>query len=101
MSKEYPCVHYYEDGKCKFFSDESVTSYCVKGPCEEETPSIADEIRAMSDEELAEFLANGTTGVYCLIGPCPEDANCSRCALKWIKQPADHFREVTKMMEVR
>ena len=63
-----------------------------------EVKTNADRIRAMSDEELAEFLASDTTCAYCLIGPCPEDADCSRCALNWIKQPADHFRDATKMM---
>lgn len=57
MSKEYPCIHYYDDGKCKYFSDDEVTSYCVKGPCGAQVLSNADRIRTMTDEELAEMLS--------------------------------------------
>lgn len=53
MSIEYPCVHW-NDGKCKKFSDDKVKSWCVESPCEDQMPSNADCIRAMSDEELAE-----------------------------------------------
>jgi len=53
MSKLYPCVYCTEDGHCKKFSDDEVTSWCVQGPCEEEKPSNGDRIRAMTDEELA------------------------------------------------
>lgn len=56
MSRIYPCVYCTEDGYCKKYSDEEVTSWCVQGPCEYEKPSNADCIRAMSDEELAEQL---------------------------------------------
>ena len=52
MSKDYPCV-YWNDGKCKKFSDDKVTSWCVWSPCASQTPSNADRIRSMSDEELA------------------------------------------------
>ena len=55
MSIEYPCVHYVKK-KCEKFSDEEVTSYCVESPCGYQELSNADRIRAMSDEELAEFL---------------------------------------------
>lgn len=51
MSKEYPCI-YYENKMCKKFSDDAGTSYCVQGPCPYETPSNADHIRSMTDEEL-------------------------------------------------
>ena len=57
MSKEYPCV-YHKDGLCERFAEPGYVSYCVFGPCTEETPSNADRIRAMSDEELAAFLLN-------------------------------------------
>lgn len=57
MSMEYPCVYFEKDGKCRKFSDDTVISYCVMGPCSEQKLSNADRIRAMTDEELAEFLA--------------------------------------------
>ena len=58
MSMEYPCIYFEKDGKCWEFSDENTTSYCVMGPCPEQTPSNADRIRAMSDEELAKWMNN-------------------------------------------
>ena len=45
----------------------------------------ADRIRAMSDEELAEFLS-------CCGCPCPArdcHASCKDCILDWLKQPAE------------
>ena len=45
----------------------------------------ADRIRAMSDEELAEFVSNRG---------CPDHArnctdSCKDCTTKWLKQPAE------------
>ena len=54
MSRLYPCVYCTEDGYCKKYSDEEVTSWCVQSPCKDEKPSNADRIRAMTDEELAD-----------------------------------------------
>ena len=87
MSIEYPCV-YWSDGMCKKFSDDKVTSLCVEGPCTDQTPSNADKIRAMSDEELVELLD------YEL--GCPATGNCEKmnrdckaCWLDWLKQSAE------------
>ena len=93
MSIEYPCV-YWNDGMCKKFSDDKVTSWCVDGPCGDQMPSNADKIRAMSDEELAEFL--------CDFRGCDTDENtCIGCkgeqycraghagTTEWLKQPAE------------
>lgn len=54
MSRLYPCVYCTEDGYCKKYSDEEVTSWCVQSPCKDEKPSNADRIRSMTDEELAD-----------------------------------------------
>ena len=64
MSTNYPCV-YWSDGMCKKFSDDKVTSYCVEGPCSEQMPSKADKIRAMSDEELKEFICSNSQCKFC------------------------------------
>ena len=58
MSKLYPCVYCTEDGYCKKYSDDEVTSWCVQSPCKDEKPSNADRIRSMTDEELAEWLCD-------------------------------------------
>ena len=57
MSRLYPCAYCTEDGYCKKYSDEEVTSWCVQGPCKDERPARADKIRAMTDEEMASFLS--------------------------------------------
>ncbi len=89
MSKKCSCV-YYDNGKCKKFSDNEVTSWCIEGPCKDETPSNADKIRAMSDDELMNWL-----GVYMDCCLCPVSVNCTRgksceaLLYEWLKQPAE------------
>ena len=79
MSKDYPCI-YWNDGKCKKFSDDKVTSWCVWSPCASQTPSNADRIRQMSDEELAMCLFEiGYDGGW----GAPEGT------LEWLQQPAE------------
>ena len=102
MSKEYPCIHYYDDGKCKYFSDDKVTSYCVKGPCGAQVLSNADRIRTMSDDELAEILALLTKHDLCLnpsatsCDDCLLFSFCSGCTegdeLYWLQQPAEEVQ---------
>lgn len=85
MSREYPCV-YYDNQKCKKFEEPGYTSWCVMGPCSHETPSNADRVRAMSDEELAEYIAgiiddaNSGSVIY---------SNRTEEWLEWLKQPAE------------
>lgn len=85
MSKEYPCVHWNE-GKCKKFSDDKVTSWCVESPCEDQTPSNADLIRAMTDEELAKGIENAQSGIEI---KNPKNIDYFDCILEWLKQPAE------------
>ena len=95
MSREYPCIYFEKDGKCRKFSDDNTWSYCVMGPCQEQTLSNADRIRAMSDEELAEFIPNWSYTNAC---KCEEqsyaDCNlkCEECVLDWLQQPAEEDR---------
>ena len=99
MSKDYPCI-YWNDGKCKKFSDDKVTSWCVWSPCASQTPSNADRIRNMSDEELAMHLHD--IGWDCHL--CAEhgrldnepllrgekcDEKCVGHCLEWLQQPAE------------
>lgn len=51
----YPCI-YNEEGECKLYSTVYEHSWCVEGPCDDQTLSNGDRIRSMTDEELAEFL---------------------------------------------
>ena len=88
MSRPYPCVYCTEDGYCKKYSDERVISWCVQGPCKDEKPSNADRIRAMTDEELAEYMS-----IYCCSHKthdprCQQFKDCGLCWLDWLKQEA-------------
>ena len=47
----------------------------------------ADRIRAMSDEELADVVANGV-GCVRKAPHCMDD-DCTPCIFKWLKQPAE------------
>ena len=90
MSKAYPCVYCTDDQKCTRWSDVAL-NFCVLGPCKYQSPSHADRIRAMSDEELA--------ADYAWFGVCPpglyeEDCQnpgeCRDCWMEWLKKEADN-----------
>ena len=48
----------------------------------------ADRIRSMTDEELAEFLADASAD-YCHVGLCEDGETCRICCLKWLQMPAE------------
>ena len=90
MSSEYPCIYFEKDWKCRKFSDDTVISYCVMGPCSEQKLSNADRIRAMTDEELAEFLAEEqfriANTVFQTVGYGLEKQAIYARRLDWIQQ---------------
>ena len=95
MSVEYPCIYFEEDGKCRKFSDDTVLSYCVMGPCPEQKLSNGDRVRAKSDEELAAWMATiqkiSITRFLKMIG-YTEDLDSTIVEpeyLKWLQQPAE------------
>ena len=71
-----PC---YDDGKCHY-----------KGECGHKAPlTNADRIRAMSDEELVEFIKNiKVRAVFCKAVK-DNDAFEELCSAEWLKQPVD------------
>lgn len=93
MSKLYPCVYCTEDGYCKKYSDDEVTSWCVQSQCKDEKTSNADRIRSMTDEELDKFLGEVQWDVANYCGsvtqkqeyPVPEQRGAW---LDWLKQEA-------------
>lgn len=62
---------------------------CNHKDCPYRTEPItnADRIRAMSDEELADVVANGV-GCVRKAPHCMDD-DCTPCILKWLQQPAE------------
>ena len=103
MSLEYPCVYFRTGGLCSFGGDLSDANICVFGPCEHETPSRADHVRRMSDEELAREVNRLMEGElvlpYCReLSACDDDLErdqliplerCEACVLHWLQQPAE------------
>ena len=86
MSSEYPCIYFEKDGKCRKFSDDTVISYCVMGPCSEQKLSNADRIRSMSDEELLDFMKKSVANAYmCKI----MRTEPMFLTLDWLQQPAE------------
>ena len=47
----------------------------------------AQKIRAMSDDELAEFLE--ANAEYCHVGLCKDGETCRICCLNWLQMPAE------------
>ena len=87
------CVYRTDDGICKKFSVDGVTSYCVDGPCPDEVLTNADRIRSMSDEELADAMSKEVMFTLCdavCEGKCREtkEDGCKRRILEWLQQPA-------------
>ena len=91
MSLEYPCVHF-DNQKCKKFSEPGYTDWCVMGPCSHETPSQADLIRRMTDEEVGTLIHAISLGYkpwcdYHCENEC--DDGCDKCVAKWLQEPAE------------
>ena len=71
-----PC---YDDGKCHY-----------NGVCSHQTPSTnADRIRAMSDEELAEFIKKIKVRAAFCKAVKNNDAFKELCSEEWLQQPAE------------
>ena len=71
-----PC---YDDGKCHY-----------KGECGHKAPlTNADRIRAMSDEELVEFIKNIKVRAVLCKAVKDNDAFEELCSAEWLKQPAE------------
>ena len=81
MSVEFPCA-YYTEGRCtRYPVRNNEVSYCGGNEgCSGRVPSNSDRIRAMTDEELAEFMRSVCDTWYI-------DANQNW--LSWLKSPAE------------
>ena len=91
------CVYRTEDNKCEFYSDygKGIVSYCDFDDCEDKKPSNADRIRAMTDEELAEFMNCGACPPGKDVSELCHDEDggsvpdmCNICWLCWLKEEA-------------
>ena len=86
MSLEYPCVYYKPGGLCEKYSTDGITSYCVQGPCPDQSLSNSDRIRAKSDEELLDSMKKSVANAYmCKI----MRTEPMFLTLEWLQQPAE------------
>jgi hypothetical protein len=82
------CERCTENGNCAWQNhDETI---CREKPAFPITNY--DRIRAMSDEELAEFIGKVTAGGYGICAPghydCSGKESCAPCWLDWLRQEA-------------
>lgn len=78
--------------RCKHFMDKTAISQTLAKPA-----TRADQLRAMTDEELAAALYDNANCVWCgNLAECGEkmdandpieDAKCLACLLAWLQQP--------------
>ena len=79
---EMPC----SKTNCRYFADCLATYEEYSG----KPMTNADRIRAMSDEELAEFLSDDERACPPKWHNCRKHINeCGGCWLEWLKQPAE------------
>ena len=96
------CKYRSDDGMCALFSEEQVVSFCVDAPCSYEVAppmTNADRIRAMSDEELAEWLSPIADCVRCYtwgkdnpfdMRPCyTGEKRCKQLWLDWLQEVSE------------
>lgn len=86
------CKYRTDGGRCLKFTDDGCISFCVDGPCpdaEYKKPNNADRIRAMSDEELAEWIEYNINCSDCRLATMCDVNNGKTCFdwwLDWLKQ---------------
>lgn len=81
------CVYRTADNQCQKYSDpvRNTMSWCVGDEtCEGRTPSNADRIRAMTDEELAEYLSSICYELWKMFVDDPK-----KTWLDWLKSQVD------------
>ena len=74
-----------------YLLDNGVTIATDNNVGDKLSPTNADRIRAMSDEELAKVLIHGCQGSKCEDQPQNEygSVNCFDCRMKWLQQPVE------------
>ena len=78
------CKYISNDGICLLHSEPLYKEPCHEGPCHDYTAMTnADRVRAMTDEELAEFCIKYTFN--CPSVDCPDD-DCKGCWFEWLRQ---------------
>lgn len=79
---------------CSKCADKSCTGYDSRiTECEDFTPETkADQIRNMSDEELAEIIKRiryRDIPIWCDMNRCAQMNDCHECRLAWLRKAAE------------
>ena len=85
------CIYRTKDGECELWSEGGkYHAFCDPDchDCIDKRPSNADKIRAMSDEELADYFGELTCFPGASREICRGVSNCYWCWLKWLEQEA-------------
>lgn len=86
------CIYRTKDGECDLYEEGGkYKAFCDMDGCEGRKMTNADRFRAMTDEELAEWMANKVDCQYCSVRSewCTEsEASCRTNWLDWLKQEA-------------
>lgn len=85
------CIYRTKDGECDLYAENGkYKAWCEMDGCDGRKMSNADRIRAMTDEELAEFIAEVRNAITCVISDedsCRNpDEPCQKCWLRWLNQ---------------
>lgn len=79
------CIYRTKDGECDLYSEGGkFKAYCDMEHCDNIAPTNADRIRAMTDEELAEFIKDMEVQWYDLHGTFGTEY-----WLDWLRREAD------------
>ncbi len=92
--KNVNCAYWSEGDKCLKYSEPEYQDFCVLGPCPSLKPSHGDQLRAMTDEELAKTISENILCESCErmndgYRPCLGGEICEEHWLKWLKQEVD------------
>lgn len=91
------CIYRTRSDLCMKFTTDKSISFCVGKKCPDRKESNADRIRAMTDEELAEWASiREMCFIYHLLindpdlrNKCRIYENCKDCWLEWLKQEGE------------
>jgi hypothetical protein len=88
------CTHCFQEDMCSAYNLGMSYAYCPQvidcNKFESKIKTNADRIRAMSDEDLAEFLSDDDRACPPKWHNCRKHiSECGGCWLEWLKQPAE------------
>lgn len=88
------CIYRTKDGECDLYSEGGkFKAFCDPEHCDNIAPSNADRIRAMTDEELAEWIADIADHGGGRCAPGCYDCTAKTCESAWLDWLREDARE--------